>query len=1002
MKAYLSAFVFMSMSCSVWATQRETFDFGWKFAKYGKFADCLSIDEPGKPSSMASATSTQSGHSPYVAIDGDLQTRWCADNGSPASLTVDFGLGRTVTTATTQIVWEQSANYRYTVETSLDGRTWQVVIDRMNKQQPAKVNKEALKATFRYARINVKPPSAGVWASICEWTFSDADGKKVVPELPEIAALKPSDVAFDDHNWRALDVPHDWGVESEFLPDEPNETGKLPWNAIGWYRKTFTVDEADRGKQLYLDFDGVMMTPQVYVNGQLAGEWAYGYNSFRVDITPYVQFGKSNLVAVRAENRPRSTRWYPGAGIYRHVWLTTANPTHIDHWGVFVHTPEIKGIQRVDKGFTAESATITSEVTVTNKSKYSTKLVLRSMIAAYDKPTEVIAKTDFNFSIDPGQTLTLPPQSMTQSDVILWDIENPYRYVLTTELHGGDGILVLKDRKTTPFGIRTAVWKADGFYLNDRRVQIKGVCQHHDMGPLGSAVHTRAIERQVEILKSFGTNAIRTAHNPPAPELLEICDRLGMLVDNELFDIWEAQKYDKSGGYHLYWKEWHAKDVRNFVMRDRNHPSVIAWSAGNEVTEQWQGNGRGAEVAEELHRLFKQYDPSRQTTVGCNFIGSKDTRLGKAFDIYGFNYKPSAFKQFAKDYPTRPFVSAESSSCVSSRGKYYFPPAEHFWKINAGFFAAQVSSYDLYAPGWAYRPDIEFAALEDTPQCAGEFVWTGFDYIGEPTPYNQDNSNIGNIRNLSKAEQEKIMAEMAKLGKAPSRSSYFGIVDLCGFWKDRTYLYQSHWMPDVKMAHILPHWNWQGEREGKVTPVFVYTSGDAAELFLNGQSLGKKVKGKGDKDRFRLCWEDVIYAPGKLEVVAYKNGLEWARDVVETTGPVASFTAKADRTALTADGRDISYITITVVDEQGRMMPTASNRLHFTQTGPFDIVGVCNGDPTDPDSMKGKTIRAFSGMAQVIVRSKRNQPGEGTLTIRMEGVPQTKTVKITSSSCKTK
>ena len=814
-----------------------------------------------------------------------------------------------------------------------------------------------------------------------------------------LAATEPGEAAaapdFSDSAWRALDLPHDWGIESDFLRNEPNETGKLPWNAVGWYRKEFTVPAESKGNRFFLDFDGVMMTPRVYVNGKLAGEWAYGYNSFRVDITDFLNFGGRNVVAVRAENKARSTRWYPGAGIYRHVWISEANPVHIAHWGVFVSVPEIKGIPKISdrkpaKEYKASSAKIAVETTIANAG---------AVPVSAEVTQEVFPLGSVKKGAKPLASRTSAPVSVpagTQKSVVLdfqlnspklWDIITPALYTLRTTVRSGGKTT---DRADTIFGVRKADWRADGFYLNNRRVQIKGVCQHHDLGALGSAVHRRAIERQIEILKSFGTNSVRTSHNPPAPELLDVCDRLGVLVDAELFDIWKYQKYDKTNGYHVYWNDWWKKDVEAFVKRDRNHACIIAWSAGNEIEE--QGKPDGKEIARELVKEFKKYDKTRVVTAGCNNKDAANNGFGDEFDVFGFNYKTWLYRNYAAK--KKPFLGSETSSCVSTRGKYYFPKSDVFWNKDAGFFESQVSSYDLYAPGWANRPDIDFAALEDVPAAAGEYVWTGFDYIGEPTPYNQDKSNEGNYQNLPEAERKAMMAKMAEIaGRAMSRSSYFGIVDLCGFRKDRAWLYQSHWLPDVPAVHILPHWNWVGEREGKITPVHVYTSGDTVELKLNGKSLGKKRKGKGERDRFRICFEDVKYEPGRLEAVAYKNGKKWATDVVETSGAPAALEAKADRQTVLGDGRDLAYITIRVLDAKGRFVPTAATPLKFAVHGNAEIVGVCNGDPTDLTSLKGEKINAFSGMAQVILRSKRDSEGTATLKISGEGVPAA-TVKI--------
>lgn len=822
----------------------------------------------------------------------------------------------------------------------------------------------------------------------CDWRFA-----KFGKFADCLAPTDPGDAAaatdYNDSDWRTLNLPHDWGIESNFLRNEPNETGKLPWNAVGWYRKEFSVPADSHGNRFFLDFDGVMMTPKVYVNGHLAGEWAYGYNSFRVDITKYLKFGSKNIVAVRAENKALSTRWYPGAGIYRHVWLTESNPVHIANWGVFVTVPEIRGIRKINdkkpaKEYIAASAKIAVQTAVANTTDAPVSVEVSQEIFPlnFGKKDKPLASRSAPATAVPAGSEKTVCLDLQLSSPKLWDILAPELYTLRTTVKI-DGKTT--DRKDTIFGIRKTEWKPDGFYLNNRRVQIKGVCQHHDLGPLGSAVHRRAIERQVEILKSFGTNSIRTSHNPPAPELLDVCDRLGVLVDAELFDIWKYQKYDKVNGYHRYWPDWWKKDVENFVKRDRNHACIIAWSAGNEIDE--QGKPDGKDIARSLVAEFKKYDPSRIVTCGCNNANAWQNGFGDEFDVYGFNYKTHLYKKYAS-VKKKPFLGSETASCVSTRGKYYFPKSDVFWNKGAGFFESQVSSYDLYAPGWANRPDIDFAALEDVPEAAGEYVWTGFDYIGEPTPYNQDASNEGNYQNLPEAERKAMMEKMREIaGRSMSRSSYFGIVDLCGFWKDRTYLYQSHWLPDVPMVHILPHWNWVGEREGKITPVHIYTSGDTVELKLNGKSLGKKHKGKGDRDRFRICFEDVRYSPGKLEAIAYKNGKKWASEIVETSGSPAKLDVSVDRNTILGDGRDLAYVTIVVRDNKGIFVPTADTALNFSVSGEAEIVGVCNGDPTDLSSMKGSKINAFSGMAQVILRSKRNSAGEATLTVSGNGVP---------------
>ena len=975
---------------------RENFDFGWRFAKFGKHDDCLAKQEPGAPVGIAVASSEEAHNPAANAFDGKRETRWCANGRIPASLTVD--LGRECEVAKTRIAWENAANYRYVISVSADGKNWSKLVDRSAKNMPSPEASETLGRKFRYAKIDVQPDGIA-WASIREWEFYTQAGEKITPENPKTGpALKAYEVAFDDSAWRKLDLPHDWGVESKFLASEPNQTGSLPWNAVGWYRKEFTVPAEKSGKKFFIDFDGVMMMPQVYVNGQLAGEWKYGYSSFRIDITPFLKFGEKNTIAVRAENLPNSTRWYPGAGIYRHVWMVEKNPTYIDYNGVWVKTPEISAVEIRNGKRYAATAKVTAETSVVTDVQVPGTEIAKALqvINEIKKDGKVLASAEGSAA------------ELVLKDVELWDIENPALYTLVTTVVA-DGKVV--DRHETAFGVRKSEWKADGYYLNERRVPIQGVCQHHDLGPLGGAVHTRAMERQIEILKSFGVNAIRTSHNPPAPELLDLCDRMGILVDDELLDCWKHLKEGKTNGYNLFWNDWRERDVRNFVMRDRNHPSVIMWSVGNEIEEQHSADG--PELAKDLVDRFHRYDPTRPTTIGSNDIRASRTNFGKQFDVFGFNYKPNNYTEFATNNPNTPFYGSETCSTVSSRGFYSFPVNEKdfdtaFWRRNFcdSLAACQVSDYAIYATGWGSTPDIEFGAIEDQPRTGGQFVWTGFDYLGEPTPWNLGRRPANDFRGASPEEVARLEKEFAEILKhgSPSRSSYFGIVDLCGFRKNVAWLWQSEWLPNVPMAHILPHWNWEGSREGKTTPVFVFTSGDSAELFLNGKSLGKRAKKKGAKitnkdlngdqrERFRLTWMDVKYEPGTLEVVAYKDGKEWARDKVETTGAPASFKAEADRAVIRGDGRDLSYITISVTDAQGRVVPTAKNLFKFSVRGNAEIVGVCNGDPTDHASMKGSEMKAFAGLAQVILRSKRGTTGEAELVID-GGELGTQTLKI--------
>ena len=971
---------------------RETFDFGWKFAKFGKFDECLSANEPGTAGDNYSASGAESKNPITHAFDGAAETRWCANARGNAWLQVDFG--RECDLASTKIIWESESNYRYKILGSKDGKNWTQLVDRSRKTEAAKENVEAFSdsESVRYVKIEISP-TAPAWASICEWTFFSNSGAELKPETPA-GTLTAGDPAFDDSAWRTLDLPHDWGIESAFLASEPNQTASLPWAAVGWYRKTFDVPAEKAGKKIFLDFDGVMMVPQVYVNGQMAGQWKYGYSSFRVDITPFLKYGEKNVVAVRAQNLPNSTRWYPGGGIYRHVWLVEKNPVHIAYNGVFATTPRITGIHK-DAGTGKLFA---------DKVKLSVSVEVEDNGAGH---SGVSVKTDVVRGGNVLATLTGTDAAKNLENIELWDVENPALYTLVTEV-SVEGKVV--DRKETAFGFRKAEWEADGFYLNGRRVQLNGVCLHHDLGALGTAVHTRGIERQLEIVRSYGTNAIRTSHNPPAPELLDLCDRMGILVNAELFDCWKHLKEGKLNGYNLFWENWRELDVRNFVKRDRNHPCIIIWSAGNEIEEQHSADG--VLLAKDLVERFKKYDPTRPITIGSNDIRASKSAFGKSFDVFGFNYKPNNYAEFAKNNPGTPFFGAETSSAISSRGFYSFPTGNDwtaFWAKNFcdNLAVCQVSDYGTAAVGWGSSPDVEFACQEDNPRSAGEFVWTGFDYLGEPTPWNLGRKPANDFRGASKEEiarLEKEFAEILKKG-TPSRSSYFGIVDLAGFRKDRAWLYQSHWLPDVPVAHILPHWNWQGSREGKITPVFVYTSGDSAELFLNGKSLGKRTKKhkfpatdknmNGDlRERFRLTWTDVVYEPGTLEVVAYKDGKEWARDKVETTGAPETFSVRADRSPIRGDGRDLAYVTVAVRDAQNRVVPTATTLFKFSVSGPAEIVGVCNGDPTDHASLKGSEMKAFAGLAQVIVRSKRGETGTAELSVDGGAEFGTKTLKI--------
>ncbi len=772
------------------------------------------------------------------------------------------------------------------------------------------------------------------------------------------SATPPQATDFDDSSWRTLNLPHDWAIEGPFRMDLENETGKLPWAGIGWYRKNLNLPEADRGKSIFLDFDGAMSQPHIFVNGKPAGEWSYGYSSFRIDITPFVNFGASNVIAVRLDNPAESSRWYPGGGIYRHVWLVKSNPIHLAWHGVFVR------MENVSK----EAATMLVTAEIEGAPSAAGLAISHELL---DSEGRSVGAID-------GQTPDMSAKLIIKSPT-LWDTKNPYLYTVRTRVRKGGELI---DSVDTTVGIRNAEWKSDGFYLNGSRVQIKGVCNHHDLGPIGAAFNTRAAERQLELLKEMGCNSIRTSHNPPAPQLLDLCDRMGFLVLDELFDAWKMPK--KPNDYHLRYDKWHEHDVANFVRRDRNHPSVIIWSIGNEIPE--QGREDMHWVAKELSDLVRKHDNTRKITAGCNDLGPLLPKFLKNIDVAGYNYpvrQPKLAAELHAKFPDLSMVSTETASCVSSRGSYYFPVT---MDKAGGCFEFQVSSYELSAPEWANRPDQDFELLDRNPFVAGEYVWTGFDYLGEPTPYNRDSTNALNFQNPE--ERKKALENLEKIGnRAPSRSSYFGILDLCGFPKDRYYIYQANWRPELPMAHILPHWNWP-ERAGQVTPVHVFTSGDEAELFLNGKSLGRKKK---EQYTYRLVWDDVVYQPGELKVVTWKNGKPWAQDERSSTGVAERLLATADRSEIRADGDDLAYVTITVADAKGRLVPRSMNQLHFKVSGSAEIVAVCNGDATSHESFHGDTLPAFNGLCQVILRGKPGQPGTATLEVTAESLTAVKT-----------
>ncbi len=768
----------------------------------------------------------------------------------------------------------------------------------------------------------------------------------------------------DDSGWRTLDVPHDWGIEGPFRDDLPGDTGKLPWKGIGWYRKHFVVPQADQGKRVFIDFDGAMADARVWLNGQYVGNWPYGYQPFRLELTPRIKFGSDNVLAVRLDTVHWGSRWYPGAGLYRNVWLVKTSPVHVAHWGVNVTTPSIndeKGIARI-------------VVRVDNQGNEVAHVSVQTDIheLAQDEIVGARVATTRRLDLTVGEGASGTLESTAElSSPRRWDLSAPYRYLARTIVRRGEQIVDAYDQ---PFGFRTIEFTArDGFKLNGKRVFLRGTCNHHDLGSLGAALNVRALERQLEILKEMGGNALRTSHNPPAPELLDLADRMGFVVMVEAFDCWKRGK--TAGDYSRLFDDWHAKDLQAMVRRERNHPSVIMWSIGNEIAEQ---NGPG--LAQQLRDIVHAEDPTRPVTAGCDKPAAGTNGFQTALDVFGLNYHTGDYRRIL-DHPgneQKPIYTSESSSCVSSRGEYFFP-IKRGKDSQANF---QVSSYDVDAPPWAQPPDEVFDALDRNPAFFGEFVWTGFDYLGEPTPYHHDVTNLLNFSDPEKrAAMKKELDALGKL-KVPSASSYFGIVDLCGFKKDRFYIYQARWRPDLPMAHILPHWNWP-ERVGQATPVHVYTSGDEAELFLNGVSLGRKKKGQYE---YRLRWDDVVYLPGTLEVVAYRDGKEWARDKVKTTGEPARLLLSADRSEIRADGMDLAFLTVTVADQEGDLVPLSHNLVQFAIEGQGEIVAVGNGDAASHEPFQARQRSAYNGLCQVIVKGRSGQPGPIKLKAASNGL----------------
>ena len=780
------------------------------------------------------------------------------------------------------------------------------------------------------------------------WKFSREDN----PEF--------SGTAYNDAHWQSVTVPHDWAIYGPFdmendiqrtaikqdgqkaAIEHTGRTGGLPFVGVGWYRTTFDVSTLTNDKEVFVQFDGAMSNPEVYINGQKAGEWHNGYNTFFLNITPYVK-AKNNTLAVRLNNLTQMSRWYPGAGLYRNVHIITKNKTHIPIWGIQITTPE------VTNNF--------AKVVVNTEFVAAKKEAIAAETTIFNQRGEKVAHSSSQATAYTTDKITT---ELYIDKPLLWDIGKPNLYKAVTKLYENGQ---LKDEVSTTFGVRTIELKPnDGLYLNGRKIKIQGVCMHHDLGALGAAVNESAIRRQIRTMQDMGANAIRTSHNMPAPEYVRAADELGMLLAVESFDEWAIAKVEN--GYHLYFKEWAEKDLTNLVKHYRNNPSVLMWFIGNEVEE--QSAESGSQVAYYLQSIVQKLDPTRPVSNGMD--RPQDilrNNMAATMQLAGFNYRPFKYREAYKKLPQRLFLGSETASTVSSRGVYKFPVVR---KSMAKYDDMQSSSYDVEHCGWSNLPEDDWIHQEDLPYMIGEFIWTGFDYLGEPTPYYVE---------------------------WPSHSSYFGAVDLAGLPKDRFYLYRSHWNKEAETLHILPHWNWEG-REGETTPIFVYTNYPSAELFINGKSQGKRYKDLSIKleeeekngnpedlerqKRYRLMWMDTKYEAGVVKVVAYdNNGKAVAEKEIRTAGkPYALRLTTHKETAFSPNGKDLAYITVEAVDKDGNLCPNVNDLVTFSVKGVGSYRAAANGDPTCTDVFHLPKMHLFNGKLVVIVQSGEEK-GKTTL-----------------------
>lgn len=791
------------------------------------------------------------------------------------------------------------------------------------------------------------------------WRFSLGD----TPEA--------SNSLFDDSGWRELELPHDWAIEGDFSEDHPSGSGggALP-GGIGWYRKYFALNPSLKGKKIFIDFDGVYMNSDVWINGIHLGHRPFGYISFRYDLTPHLRFDGDNVIAVRVDNSEQpNSRWYSGCGIYRNVWLTSVDPVHVDLWGVYVTTPEVTG----------ERALVKVATTINNET--SAEVRIRTETTVVNASGKQLARVSTDGRLDAASSEEVEQELAVQHPQH-WSPESPTLYQLVTRIYVDNK---LSDHYVTPFGIRSFTFDAEkGFFLNGEHTKIKGVCMHHDLGCLGAAVNTRAIERQLEILKEMGVNGIRTAHNPPAPELLQLCDRMGFIVMNETFDMWRKRKttYD----YSHYFNEWHERDLTDHILRDRNHPSVFIWSIGNEVLEQWThadadtlniqqanlllnlardksalaatdsaGMSVNALLTTKLAGIVKRLDPTRPVTTGNNETNPANHLFASgALDLIGFNYHGHDYPKVPDNFPGKPFVATETTSGLMTRGYYRMPSDSMYvwpvrWDIPFTDPSYACSSYDNCHVPWGSTHEQAWNEVKHADYVSGMFIWTGFDYLGEPTPF-----------------------------WFPARSSYFGIVDLAGFPKDVYYMYQSEWT-DKEVLHLFPHWNW---KPGEVVDLWAYYNhADEVELYLNGVSQGVRRK---EGDRHHVSWR-LTYAPGTVKVISRKNGKEVLSKEITTAGEPARIRLTPDRRVIKADGTDLSFVTVELLDDKGTLCPNAENLIRFDLSGEGTIVGVDNGNPTSMERFKASERKAFYGKCLVVVKSERSS-GLLQLTAASDGL----------------